>query len=142
MVVIILLGTLATIASFPIRGALARKRMTRACEAIEWFDTYARTQSKRLRQPVTATIDRSGDRLTVSSPDGRSRVFRLPRNVDLDAMRVLGTNATSTVVFHSDGSSPSYAIRISSDTAEQWVFVAGGSGQVIRGLDPAEALSR
>lgn len=145
VVVMVLMAILASVATVSVRGVIVRQRLSRAAEIVEQFDTALRRQARQERRRVVGVIDRSQGRLIVGQlaagqPDQNSRRFQLPSQVTVDSIR-LGNNrfrnAATPIVANGDGSSPSYAIRLASGKTRRWVFLVGGTGQVVHGLSSA-----
>jgi prepilin-type N-terminal cleavage/methylation domain-containing protein len=140
VVVLVLMAVMASLATLSVRGVLARQRLARAAEVVEQFDTALRRSARNQRRVVTGMIDRSRSRLIIGQPDDPARAFRLPGHVAILSVRYR-TQSTpagrSRILALGDGSSPSYAVGLASGGARRWVLFAGGTGQVVHGLDAA-----
>ena len=138
IVVLILMALMAALATTSARGYIVRSRLTRAAEVVEQFDIALRREAHRRRRTTTGLIDRSGSRLIVRQRDRKDRVFQLPREVELTAIRFSQSTAgrrPGNIQVNSSGVSLSYALRLSADQADRWILIAGGTGQVVRNLD-------
>nr|WP_161501602.1 type II secretion system protein [Rhodopirellula sp. SM50] len=134
IVVLVLMAVLASLATLSVRGVIARQRLGRAIEVIEQFDTALRRSARDQRRQVAGVIDRGRGRLTIDPSGDQSRTFTLPRQVSIDAIRfgpVSASRQGSQVIANRDGSSPSYALRLTTADTRRWVFLVGGSGQVV-----------
>lgn len=142
LVVLVIMGLLASLATFSIRGVVVRQRLARGAEIVEQFDTALRRSARDGRLNVVGEIDRSSGRLTVNPSGDRPRTFRLPRQVTINAIRFgksiapgSGAGGSRTQVTASGtGSSRSYALRLASGDSHRWVLLVGGSGQVVHDL--------
>ncbi len=141
IVVLVLMGILASMATVSIRGVILRQRLARAAEVVEQFDTALRRSARNARRQVVGVIDRNHRRLTIGQVDRNARTFTLPNQVSIDSVRLarssLATGSVNQIVAAGDGSSASYAVRLVSGHDTRWVVFAGGTGQVIHDLDRA-----
>ncbi len=134
VVVLVLMAVIASLATLSLRGVIARQRLGRAIEVIEQFDTALRRSARDQRRQVAGVIDRGRGRLTVDPSGDPSRTYTLPRQVSIDAIRfgpVSSSRTGSQIIANADGSSPSYALRLASGDTRRWIFLVGGSGQVV-----------
>ncbi|MCS7465532.1 type II secretion system GspH family protein [Stieleria sp. ICT_E10.1] len=134
IVVLVLMAVIASLATLSVRGVIARQRLGRAVEVIEQFDTALRRSARDQRRQVAGVIDRARARMTVDPSGDPSRTYTLPRQVSIDAIRfgpVQRSAAGAQVIANADGSSPSYALRLASGDTRRWIFLVGGSGQVV-----------
>ncbi|QEG02839.1 hypothetical protein Mal15_69600 [Stieleria maiorica] len=139
IVVLVLMAILASLTTFSLRGVIARQRLGRAVEVVEQFDTALRRAARHHRRRVAATIDRGRGRLTVDLSGESARTFALPRQVSIDAIRfgpVPASRSGAQVTANPDGSTPSYALRLTTGDTGRWIFLAGGSGQIVDDFDP------
>ena len=137
VVVLVLMAILASLATMSLRGVILRQRLARAAEVVEQFDAALRRSALDQRRGVAGVIERGQGRLVVGPSGDPSRAFKLPRQVSIDSIRFaqsIRPDSAGRITARSDGSSPSYAVRLSSGGARRWVFLVGGSGQVVHGL--------
>lgn len=138
VVVVVLMGILASLASMSVRGVIVRQRLARAIEVVEQFDTALRRSALIQRREVTGVIDRNRHRLVVDSAGDTSITFKLPNQVNIDGVRFAASHGSSPAnrfVVGSQGTSSSYALRLVSGTTERWVLFVGGTGQIIHDVD-------
>ena len=137
VVVLVLMAVMASVATISIRGAVVRQRLSRAAEVVEQFDTALRRQARYQRRKVVGVIDRSQGRMTVDPGNDRPISFELPNHTSIDSIRFgrsRPSRSDSRVLADSDGSSTSYAVRLSVGETKRWVLLIGGTGQVIHDL--------
>lgn len=132
VVVLVIMGLVAGLASQSLRGVSTRKKLADAAAQVQAFDTAIRRAALTSRRPVVGVIDRAKRRLQVRADEQRD--FPLPKGVTIGRVDLSGANSRQVVV-QPDGSSVSYAIRMDADDISRWVIVAGGSGQVSSHLD-------
>ncbi|MCA9140012.1 MAG: hypothetical protein KDB00_24735 [Planctomycetales bacterium] len=138
MVVIALMGMLASLATMSIHGVIVRQRLSRAAEVVEQFDTALRRSALVQRRDVTGVIDRNRHRLFVDSDAESPMTFKLPNHVEIGSVRYGSSNQSvrgNRVTFNEQGVSPSYAVRLDSGTNQRWVLLVGGTGQIVHDLD-------
>ncbi|WP_286177523.1 type II secretion system protein [Rhodopirellula sp. JC639] len=139
IVVLVLTAILASLTTFSLRGVIVRQRLGRAVEVVKQFDTALRRAARHQRRQVAAVIDRGRGRLTID-PSGESmRTFTLPRQVSIDTIRfgpVPASRSGAQVTADPDGSTSSYALRLTTGDSGHWIFLAGGSGQIVDDFDP------
>jgi prepilin-type N-terminal cleavage/methylation domain-containing protein len=139
IVVIVIMGLLATLAVLSTGGMMDRYQLSQAAETIEIFDARARRSAHSLRQPIRAIIQPNQRRLVIASPGGNTSrsvaaQFRLPRAVEIAEIR-LRRRVTAAGNFEIDynrqGSSPTYALRLQRGKMSRWLVVLGVSGQIV-----------
>ncbi|MCO8121766.1 prepilin-type N-terminal cleavage/methylation domain-containing protein [Stieleria sp. TO1_6] len=138
VVVLLLTAMMAALASLSLRGVMARQRLARGIEIAEQFDAALRRSARRNRRSTVGLIDRGQQRFDVRHTKGSPQAFRLPTDVAIDAVRIGADGARGTasqIVAAGDGSTPSYALRITTGDAHRWVLFVGGSGQVVQGME-------
>lgn len=137
VVVLMLMALIASVATVSLRGYVVRGRLARAAEIVEQFDLAMRRQARRRRMPVTGIIQPVSRSLVIQATDSSGRTFQLPRQVNVASVivqKVSSTDQSRQLPVGNDGSSPSYAMKLSVGDASRWVFVSGGSGQMVHGL--------
>jgi hypothetical protein len=123
---------------------IARQRLARGAEVVEQFDTALRRAARERRGPVVGEINVSRRQLTIDPSADRSKAFTLPDRVTVKDVRI-GSRRTNSpenrIVASHDGSSQSYALRLSIGDATRWVLLVGGTGQVVHDLESASVNS-
>lgn len=135
VVVMIIMGTLASMVVYSLGGTIDRHRMSQAVETIEIFDARARRTARTLRGAVNARIDRSEGKLSVNADrPGHDVSFRLPSRVEITEIRFgskqLRGRETGFRV-SAQGRSASYAVQLQRGKLTKWLVVLGFSGQVV-----------
>ncbi len=138
MVVIVILGLLTSLASLSLGGVMDRYQLSRAAETIEACDTRARRSARLSREAFDAVIRRSKRDLIVkaplASPSQALANYRLPRNVEIDEVKLRRKAVTGrdvTINFSDQGRSESYAVELRRGKMTRWLVVLGISGQVV-----------
>ena len=138
IVVVLLMGILASMTTISVRGAIVRGRLTRAADLVQRFDVALRRAARSERRPVVGQIDRKRGRLTIDAGGNEPRLITLPKHVLIETIRFrasTGSSRSNRIIADRDGASPTYALRLSSGGSQRWVLLVGGTGQVIHGLD-------
>lgn len=133
VVVIMIIGLLATLAVISFGGTVDRYQLSRAVETIEMFDARARRDARASRRIVRTTIDRDDNRLVIES-DEPSAQYRIPRRVEIREIRVPRRAVVGSefdVEFDREGRSVTYAIELKRGNMSRWMLVLGASGQVL-----------
>ncbi len=132
VVVMIVLGLLASIVIFSLRGNVQRRQLTRAVETFQMFDARARRDAMRLGN-ATVTIDKNRGKLTVAARRNEA-TYKLPSQVTIAEVRSpRGVQRGSKVEFAvgKQGNTPTYAVRFERGDVSQWLVIVGRSGQVV-----------
>lgn len=134
LVVVSILGLLATVASTRIGGNYSRVKVDTAITEIANLDQRARSLACRQREAVVLRIDLTAQRLWAEM-DGEetSLPIVLPTGVTIDRMlsvREQKSSGTATIRIAKRGGAETYAIRIvGANKSARWLVFAGGSGQ-------------
>lgn len=131
VIVLILMALVASMATISLRGVTVRQRLAKAAERVEQFDLAMRRAARLNRDNAIGIIDRASGQLSIPQAN---KTFQLPSQVLIAAVRI-GKGSDREVTVLPNGSSPSYAVRLSSGDASRWVLFVGGSGQVIHDAD-------
>jgi prepilin-type N-terminal cleavage/methylation domain-containing protein len=138
MVVVILIGLLSGAAMLSFTKPLRARRARQAVEELASFDGSARQAARNFGRDVEIVFELSADRTELSrrelTPEPRE-TFRasLPTGFHVEHVRTAEqTASTGDVVIRCSprGLSRSYAVRVVGPEFDQWLLVAGLSGQV------------
>ena len=104
-----------------------------------------RAQCRRLNKSATLQVDL--DTGTWERHIAGLQPLRLAETSSLDGIANRGQvmrAGRATLFYHADGTSDSYAVRLTADADNQWLLVCGGSGQWIGEVshDTLRALQR
>jgi prepilin-type N-terminal cleavage/methylation domain-containing protein len=141
MVVIALASILASLAAVSLGGTMDRYRLSQAEQMIEAFDAAARRDARRRREPVSAIIQRSRQRLILPARTTNDKQYRLPRHVEIKQIRLrrrLTAGRDLELLFNREGTGPTYAVELVCGKSSRWLVVLGISGQIIALQDRGE----
>lgn len=125
------MSLVASMATLSLRGFTVRQKLAQAAERVEQFDLALRRAARRDRKGAIGIIDGGQGQLSIPKIN---KTIQLPSQVDIE-MVLTGSSRERGVPVSPDGSSPSYAVRLSTGKAFRWVLIVGGSGQVIHDAD-------
>src|SRR5262245_21623145 len=134
MIVIVILGLLATAAVLSFARPLREARLRDAIELIRAADADARRAARHFNKDVTLTIrleDGVIERREAGTGGATARAA-LPGSVRMEEIRVGSSAAfeSASIDVSPMGLSPTWAIKIASDDRSQWLVFAGMSGQM------------
>ena len=134
------MGLLATAVTFSFRKPLRLARQREAREQIRFLDASARRYATRFNRPVRMIFDLDANTLQHrdGGPAGRANggiTYRgtLPAGYRIDAVRTAdrrGGGGRIVIDCSPLGLSPSYAVHLGGTESQEWMFVAGLSGEV------------
>tara|TARA_R110002049_G_scaffold4601_5_gene32722 strand:+ start:1011769 stop:1012269 length:501 start_codon:yes stop_codon:yes gene_type:complete len=138
-VVMVVMGLLASLTVMSFGGTMDRYRLGKAVEAVERFDAYIRRESRSSQRSNLAAIDRrSGNLSLVSGDQRRTRMFRIPRRVEIVELTVIDAggrrrspSGVTNFVVTGSGRTPTYALHLQRGKYHRWLVVLGFSGQVV-----------
>ena len=143
--VVLILAILAGAMTLGVRGPLGRVGMRGLVDEIKTFDHLTRTYAREHDRPLRLVADLAGGRLRRTSEDGRDafgEALKMPAGHRIAEVRLAGRRVTSGTVALSvsaRGLSPTYALRVKGPGGrEQWLLVAGLTGQVTEREDERE----
>ncbi|MFK8113466.1 MAG: Tfp pilus assembly protein FimT/FimU [Rubripirellula sp.] len=131
VVVMVILGIIASIAVLSLGSTTDRYQLSQATRTFQLFDARARREARSLRRTIETTIEKQQGRLIIDRP---ARKFRLPSSVEIGKVRMgrVSTRLSSVEINYSrEGTSPTYAVEFRRGKLTQWLVVLGRSGQVI-----------
>jgi prepilin-type N-terminal cleavage/methylation domain-containing protein len=137
-VVLVISGLLAGAVFVSLRPAIAQARQSSAIASLRATDQLLRERAVRSGRTQELVIDLAG-RLETSEVDSQDSLRILESGLPI--RRVLaasGDHETGvlTVTYRADGSSSSFGVEIGSSAIEpRFLFVAGGSGQILESSD-------
>ena len=134
IVVLLIMAVLASLAVISLGGTMDRFQLSQAAETVERFDARARSDARRLRTPVEATIDQNRNRLTIDNRSADDVRFRLPASVEIKQIRMrrrVTAGSEIEILYNRQGSSPTYAVELGRGKMSRWLVVLGVSGQVV-----------
>jgi prepilin-type N-terminal cleavage/methylation domain-containing protein len=145
MLAVLILGLLACAATLSLSRPLADAEARETFSLLSSSDHWSRQAARDAGKPVRLVIDPTN--ATVARFEGaglreRRTLLNIPRHCSVREIRV-GRNSWSdqavTVDFSASGYSPSYALRLHTETVDWWLVFAGMTGQVTKVSDEATA---
>ncbi|WP_436716973.1 prepilin-type N-terminal cleavage/methylation domain-containing protein [Roseiconus lacunae] len=137
LVVMVLLAVMASLATLTSRAAFAKQSLELAAATVEQFDRQCRADARLSRRGASGQIDPSRGQLIIEAP--HKRTFRLSGRVVIDRFVSHGgkviRNRQARIQMNEFGTSPSYAVRLVCGDSARWIFISGGSGQIVDNLD-------
>jgi len=138
MVVVVLIGLLSGAAMLSFARPLRARRARQAVEELVSFDTASRQAARNFGRDVEIVFELSADRTELSRRELTSEpreTFRasLPGGFHVEQVRSAKQTASSgdvAIRCSPRGLSRSYAVRVVGPEFDQWLLVAGLSGQV------------
>ncbi len=137
LVVITILGILATGVAWSLRGPLMTARAENAAEQFLAVDRLMRDHSQRFARPVVLALDldrgriQSGD-LQGTRNSASSSMNGIPVDCVLTAEECVECG-TIEIPFDARGQSPTYALRLrTTHDRSRWIVVLGITGQTLR----------
>ncbi len=139
--VMAILGVVAGIVAYSVRGHTDRARIQATLDLIESIDRQARITAQRLRTPNPIDIDVA--RAEIQSLDGSGQWRKVQLSpVTIEQVRTRRNSSeqgTLEVVVSANGQSPDYAVCIATASGNRaWLVFLGASGQCIRTQNPNE----
>ena len=137
LAVLSIMSILAAGVSVSLRGPYASLRLREAVEQLRAVDRMTRDHARRFGRGATLTLSGSSG-LSVSSEGHRERRFTLPPAVRVATVVLPGRrfgDGSGEVAFSGNGTSVSYGVCIQLREQEQWLLVAGLTGQVTEMAD-------
>jgi type II secretion system protein H len=137
MVVIVLVGLMAAIASVPIADQIDQSRLDGAIDRIVQADQAERTSVRTSPQPGQAMLDSTRRSMQFLSSSKR---VEFGRTIQIAEVLVVGNNAAmSPIVYSQTGQSRTYAIRLQTARgASKWLMIIGNTGQTLIRKDANE----
>ncbi len=137
MVVCALLGIAAAAAAWSVRQPIAAARAELAADRLLAADAAARTLAVRRGEAVRLTFDPVAGAVLRGEAAGRGTdVAEAPMAEVRRAGAPAGPGPIELTV-RPDGSSPTYAVRLTGVGERPWLLVAGGTGRPVRLADAA-----
>jgi len=136
MVAILLMALLASAAALSFSGSLRTARSTEALEVLRSFDSAARDVARRTSRETRIVFDFSHDTLSRrEGADLENLVGRaqLPSAYRIEELRIPGRSfmeGEAVVDCSALGISRSYAVHLMGPGLDQWVLVAGMTGEM------------
>ena len=145
LAVIAILGMFASVATVAVRDSISAARQQLEWQRLQSLDITLRAQCRRLNKSATLQVDL--DTGTWERHIAGLQPLRLAETSSLDGIANRGQvmrAGRATLFYHADGTSDSYAVRLTADADNQWLLVCGGSGQWIGEVshDTLRALQR
>lgn len=130
IIVLVLMAVAAAMATFSLRGVRSRQKLARGVEIVQQFDAALRRSALVNRRGARGEVNRSGGQMTI---EALNQTYKLPDPLKMQEFRIGGSGREVTVF--GDGSSPTYAVKLSTGNASRWVLLIGGSGQLVSDAD-------
>ncbi len=131
LVVLTIASLLAGLVGLSLRGHFQQAVLARAIDQIVEADRLAR-QLAMTNPARTLGLQWDTQRLRISI-NGGQRAIQLAQKIELGELRQLDTDGWTTardsIAFANNGTSPTYAVRLSAGAASKWLVVFGLSGQ-------------
>jgi prepilin-type N-terminal cleavage/methylation domain-containing protein len=145
MVVLLILAIVAGAVVLRFEGPVSQTRLRDVVDQVAAFDALSRARAQQQDLPVHVVVDAARGQMTwargKATQDFRPAI-QLPTGFAIGQVAVLGRPAESGVVdipFSRLGLSPSYALRLDGPNGrQQWVLVAGLTGQLLEVSDEKE----
>ena len=141
MVVVLIMGLMASVAVLSVRGHIDRARWTRSFEQIEQLDRIGRIAARRDASRYQLRFNRAKRSVELYAVESnvfkkKLREVKLPTSLEFASFQKAGNVGRGNdfeVEIASNGQSPSYALSIQTSSSQpQWLVVLGFSGQQIR----------
>ena len=144
MVVLAIIGMVACIVGYSMRGMITSYSERASQERLLFLDKQCRSESERFGKPIelvinldSQTIEKYRDGLYVKSDDLKVYSIRVGNQVSY--------SGEATIKYRVNGTTPSYVFQCSETKPDNWVLVLGGTGQSFENsnskIDPEKLLS-
>ncbi|MFK7821662.1 MAG: type II secretion system protein [Planctomycetaceae bacterium] len=136
-----ILGLLASIATYSLRGRFRKTQLQQANGTIASIDRAARVIARKSGAGASLVFDSAENQIRIESGRRTQKLVRLPAAVPITGVRVRrrATRRSASVSLSPLGQSVSYGVELGFGDETRWVIVSGVSGQVFEATSSEQA---